>query len=161
MKYWADEILDTVERSIKNKNYRGMKICTIKTVNPLVFTYKGVDIGTKENDVVYVHPLMTSNLIEQDENLLSNIQNFNNSTAYNSPEFQAVIQGTLPDFLKEFYLFYKNWQSVYLLQAGDLVAVFELEDDSYLILQKVGKDILKEDTGGNTDKKESEGNNEL
>ena len=64
------------------------------------------------------------------------LQNFKNSTAYNSPEFQAAIEGSVPDFLKEFYLFYKNWQQTYLLSAGDLIAVYELEE-GYLILQKV------------------------
>lgn len=152
MNNWAGDILNTIEDAIKAKNYRGLKICTVKTVQPLVFTCEGIEIGTSKGDSVYVHPLFVSPLIAQDEALLGDSQMFKSTTAYNSPEFEGIMEGSIPDFLKEFYLFYKNWQSVYLLNEGDLIAVFEFGDADYLILQKLAKDELKEEI--ETDKKE-------
>lgn len=143
MKSWAGDIIQNIENSVESKNYKGLKICTVESIKPLVFSYNGVNIGVQFGDVVFVHPLMTGTLINQDEKTLSDTQNFENSTAYNSPNFQATVKGSIPDFIKEFYLFYKNWQSVYLLNIGDLIAVWELEDGGYLVLQKVSLDKLE------------------
>lgn len=142
---WAAQIVNSIESAIKNKNFKGHKICTITNTNPLIFEYEGTEIGTTKGDTVYVHPLMTFELIKQDENKLYEVQNFKNSTAYNSPQFQAAIEGSLPEFIKEFYLFYKNWQNTYLLNIGDLIAVLELKDNTYLILQKIVVDTIKDE----------------
>ena len=144
MKNWAANIINSVEDAVENKNLNGFKVCTVKAIKPLVLTYDGVDIGTTEGDTVFVHPLMVQEPINQEIEGLFNIQNFKNSTAYNSPQFQASIEGELPDFIKEFYLFYKNWQGIYLLNVGDMVAVYELGDNNYLVLQKVSQYIYDE-----------------
>lgn len=137
MEGWASDIINSIENAIENKNIYGFKICTVKSISPLIFTYEGVDIGAKEGDTVYVHPLMVGEEIDLEENRLLEIQNFLQSTAYKSPEFQASIEGSIPDFIKDFYNFYKKWQKTYLLNVGDLIAVYELGGNSYLILQKV------------------------
>ena len=67
MKNWAGDILDVFSEYESKLNFRGIKICTVKSINPFIFTYKGVEIGTKLNDTVYIHPLFTSALIEQDK----------------------------------------------------------------------------------------------
>ena len=153
MKNWAGEILDTFEEYIDRLNFRGVKICTVKSINPFVFTYNGIEIGTKLNDTVYIHPLLTSPLIELDTETIKQSQNFTNTTAYNSPNFTGIIEGSIPDFLKSFYEFFKNWQSIYILNPNDLIAVYELGNNQYLVLSKVAKDILQ--------KEETEGENEL
>lgn len=143
MKYWAGDIIQSIEDSYKKRNYKGLIICSVKSVNPFVFTYRGVDIGTSNGDIVFVHPLMVGTLIDQNENELLTIQSFIESSAYKSPQFVAKIEGSIPNFIKDFYLFYKNWQSNYLLNIGDLIAVYELEDNSYLVLQKIDKDTIR------------------
>ena len=145
MKNWAGDILDVFSEYESKLNFRGIKICTVKSINPFIFTYKGVEIGTKLNDTVYIHPLLTSALIEQDKETIKENQNFKNTTAYNSPNFTGVIEGTIPNFLIEFYEFYKNWQSTYILNPNDLIAVYELGNNQYLVLSKVAIDILKEE----------------
>ena len=156
MENWASSILNAFEEDIDKKNYRGFLICTVININPLIFSYNDVALGESLGDKVYVHPLFVSSLINQDEESLLNIQNFKNSTAYNSPEFQATVEGSIPDFLKEFYLFYKNWQQTYLLSIGDLIAVYELEE-GYLILQKV----ISYKASDYTQNNEGEENNEF
>ncbi len=145
MKNWAGEILDTLSDYADKLNFRGIKICTVISTNPLIFEYNGVEIGTKYEDTVYIHPLLTSPLIELDVETLKEPQQFTNTTAYNSPNFTGVIEGTLPDFLVNFYEFYKNWQSVYILNPNDLIAVYELGNSCYLVLSKVAIDVLKQD----------------
>lgn len=148
MKNWAGEILDTFAEYTDKLNFKGVIICTVKSVNPFIFTYKGIDIGTKLEDTIYVHPLLTASLIGFDKEIVKQAQNFKNTTAYNSPNFTGLIEGSLPEFLINFYEFYKNWQSIYILNPNDLIAVYELGNNCYLVLCKVAIDILKEETEG-------------
>ncbi len=134
---FANKILDVLDDFNNGKKTKGIKICTVKSVSPLILTYDNIEIGASYHDTIYVHPLIISPLISQNVETISAIQNFIYSTAYKSPEFSALIEGSFPDFLKEFYLFFKNWQSIYNLNEGDSVAVFELGANQYLIIQKV------------------------
>lgn len=142
---WASDILDTIENMSSLAKIRGLKICTVKSVNPFIFIAEGVELGTTFGDTVYVHPLFLADLINFDENTLSEIQNFKSTTAYESPNFTGMIEGTIPEFIKNFYLFYKEKEKIYRLKAGDLIAMYELGENSYLILQKVLLDTLRED----------------
>ncbi len=153
MRLWAGDIIDTIQSASETTKFRGIKICRVKSVNPRIFTYNDVDMGTTFGDIVYIHPLFLSEPIEYDENLLSQIQNFNQTTAYNSPNFQGVIEGSIPEFIKNFYLFYKAKESIYLIKEGDLLAIYELGENSYLVLQKVLIDEIKEDKGKERRKK--------
>ena len=143
---WAADILDGIEYAIDRKNYKGIKIFTVKSLQPLIFAYEGVDGGTIEGDLIYINPLLTHPLIDIDEKTLLELQTFNSSTAYNSPTFQATIEGSVINYIKDFYSFYQNWQSVYRLNVGDLVVAYEIKDNSFLILQKVHKDFIQEET---------------
>lgn len=145
MRYWASDILDTVVDMSSVLDIRGIKICKVKSINPFVFIYKDVEMGSTFGDTVYVHPLSLSGLINYDESELSASQNFNSTTAYNSPNFTGAIEGTIPDFIKNFYLFYKEKEKIYLLKEGDLIAIYELGGNSYLVLQKVIADKFVED----------------
>ena len=148
MKNWAGEILDTFAEYTDKLNFKGVIICTVKSVNPFIFTYKGIDIGTKLEDTIYVHPLLTASLIGFDKEIVKQEKKYKNTTAYNSPNFTGLIEGSLPEFLINFYEFYKNWQSIYILNPNDLIAVYELGNNCYLVLCKVAIDILKEETEG-------------
>lgn len=139
---WALDIINSIEDSAKYKNHKGLKICTVKSINPLILTYNTVDIGTVEGDTIFVHPLMISSLIDLDENAFLKSQNFKSSTAYNSPTFEAIIEGSIVKFINDFYKFYQNWQNIFKLNVGDMVVVYELEGNSFLILQKVIKDFI-------------------
>lgn len=147
MQNWAGEILDTFGEYSDKLNFKGVKICTVKSINPFIFVYENIEIGTKLEDKIYIHPLLTSSLIQLDKETIKEEQNFVNTTAYNSPQFTGAIEGSLPDFLTAFYEFYKNWQSVYILNPNDLIAVYELGNNCYLVLCKVAIDILKEMEG--------------
>ena len=47
----------------------------------------------------------------------------------------------------DYYEFYKNNNAIYILSEGDSVAVYELEGNSFLILQKVIKEIIEQNNG--------------
>ena len=123
----------------------------LAVISPLIFTYNGVDLGTTKGDLVYVHPLMIGKPINLKVSDLSKSQDFISSTAYKSPEFKAIIQGSLPDFIEDFYNFYKDWQAVYLLKAGDLIAVYEIAERTYVILQKVTVDVAQEENSNESE----------
>jgi len=148
MQPFLSDIIDILNETFDNNNFKGFKICTVKTTNPFVFLYEDIEIGASLGDTVYVHPLTISSLISLDEAKLSEIQNFKSSTAYNSPNFEAAVEGSIPDFIKEFYLFYKNWQQNYILNPGDLISVYELKENSFLVIGKIKLDLYVKE-GGN------------
>ena len=143
MKFWAENIIDTMENTITEKLFKGLKICKIKSIEPLILQYNNLEISTLFGDTIYIHPLFNKTNINLDKNIILNLQNFTSSTAYNSPEFQAKIEGGIVQFISDFYEFYKNNNAIYILSEGDSVAVYELEGNSFLILQKVIKEIIE------------------
>lgn len=152
LKPWAANIYDAFENMLQNNNFKGMKICSVKQINPLILQYENTDIGTSEGDVIYIHPLFNKENIGLDENVLLSLQNFTSSTAYNSPSFQAKLEGSIVDFISDFYEFYKNRNALYILAPNDYVAVWEMQDNTFLILQKVIKDTVEDDTQKGADK---------
>lgn len=147
MKFWAENIIDTMENTITEKLFKGFKICKIKSIEPLILQYNNLEISTLFGDTIYIHPLFNKTNINLDKNIILNLQNFTSSTAYNSPEFQAKIEGGIVQFISDFYEFYKNNNAIYILSEGDSVAVYELEGNSFLILQKVIKEIIEQNNG--------------
>ena len=150
--YNAEVVYDAFENMLQNNNFKGMKICSVKQINPLILQYENTDIGTSEGDVIYIHPLFNKENIGLDENVLLSLQNFTSSTAYNSPSFQAKLEGSIVDFISDFYEFYKNRNALYILAPNDYVAVWEMQDNTFLILQKVIKDTVEGDTQKGADK---------
>lgn len=138
-KFWKQ-----VQKQSKAQNPDVVALCQVKSINPFVFDYRGIEISLANGDNIYVDPLLLQANINLDLASMDSAQNLQNMSpqpwiANNSPNanFTAEISGTQKQFLTDFYNFFKNWQGTYILTVGDYVTVQKLGFNTYLVIRKV------------------------
>ena len=138
-KFWKQ-----VQKQSKAQNPDVVALCQVKSINPFVFDYRGIEISLANGDNIYVDPLLLQVNINLDLASMDSAQNLQNMSpqpwiANNSPNanFTAEISGTQKQFLTDFYNFFKTWQGTYILSVGDYVTVQKLGFNTYLVIRKV------------------------
>ncbi len=138
-KFWKQ-----VQKQSKAQNPDVVALCQVKSINPFVFDYRGIEISLANGDNIYVDPLLLQANINLDLASMDSAQNLQNMSpqpwiANNSPNanFTAEISGTQKQFLTDFYNFFKTWQGTYILTVGDYVTVQKLGFNTYLVIRKV------------------------
>lgn len=138
-KFWKQ-----VQKQSKAQNPDVVALCQVKSINPFVFDYRGIEISLANGDNIYVDPLLLQANINLDLASMDSAQNLQNMSpqpwiANNSPNanFTAEISGTQKQFLTDFYNFFKTWQGTYILSVGDYVTVQKLGFNTYLVIRKV------------------------
>ena len=138
-KFWKQ-----VQKQSKAQNPDVVALCQVKSINPFVFDYRGIEISLANGDNIYVDPLMLQANINLDLASMDSAQNLQSMSpqpwiANNSPNanFTAEISGTQKQFLTVFYNFFKTWQGTYILSVGDYVTVQKLGFNTYLVIRKV------------------------
>lgn len=132
-KFWQQ-----VQKQSKAQNPEMIALCEVKSVQPFVFDYKGIEISTANGDNIYVDPLMLQANINLDIGSMDSAQNINPPLwkADNTPTGTVEISGTQKQFLTDFYNFFKIWQGIYTLSPGDYVTVQQLGFNTYLVIRK-------------------------
>lgn len=135
-KFWQQ-----VQKQSRAQNPEMVALCEVVSVTPFVFNYKGVEISLANGDNIYVDPLILEANINLDVSSMDSAQNINPALwkADNTPTGTVEISGTQKQFLTDFYNFYKTWQGVYIIKAGDFVAVQKLGNNTYIVVRKVVK----------------------
>lgn len=128
-----------VRKIAKATNEAPVMVGQIITLIPFVISFQGVDIGASYGDTIYINPLLLDENINLDLSSMDSAQNFNNSTAYQSPNFTAEVSGTQKQFLADFYNWTKAFHDRFILHEGDYAAVQKLGNNTYLVLEKVNK----------------------
>ena len=64
-------------------------------------------------------------------------------------DYTAIISGTIPDFIKEFYNYFKQWHNRFILHVGDLVAVQKIGENKIIVLSKISMVVKTEGEGTN------------
>lgn len=138
-KFWKQ-----VQKQSKAQNPDVVALCQVKSINPFVFDYRGIEISLANGDNIYVDPLLLQANINLDLASMDSAQNLQSMSpqpwiANNSPNanFTAEISGTQKQFLTDFYNFFKTWQGTYILSVGDYVTVQKLGFNTYLVIRKV------------------------
>ena len=138
-KFWKQ-----VQKQSKAQNPDVVALCQVKSINPFVFDYRGIEISLANGDNIYVDPLLLQANINLDLASMDSAQNLQNMSpqpwiANNSPNanFTAEISGTQKQFLTDFYNLFKTWQGTYILAVGDYVTVQKLGFNTYLVIRKV------------------------
>jgi len=116
-----------------------VQIGQISTLKPLSIQYQGLELSLANGDTIYINNLLLDENINLDLASMDNAQNFDNTTAYQSPNFTAEVSGTQKQFLTDFYNWTKSVHDRFILHIGDYVAVQRLGNNTYLILEKVQK----------------------
>ena len=140
-KFWKQ-----VQKQSKAQNPDVVALCQVKSINPFVFDYRGIEVSLANGDNIYADPLLLQANISLDLASMDSAQNLQSMSpqpwiANNSPNanFTAEISGTQKQFLTDFYNFFKVWQGTYILNVGDYVTVQKLGFNTYLVIRKVIK----------------------
>jgi len=135
-KFWQQ-----VQKQSKAQSPDMVALCEVISVNPFVFSYKGVEISTSNGDNIYIDPLILQANINLDVGSMDSAQNINPALwkADNTPTAAVEISGTQKQFITDFYNYYKAWQGVYIINTGDYVAVQKLGNNTYIVIRKAVK----------------------
>lgn len=137
----AGKFWNTVKQQSKSMNQSPVQVGTVKTLNPLLIQFQGIELSYSNGDTIYINHLMLDENINLDVASMDSPQNIDPALwkADNSPTPTVSISGTQKQFLTDFYTWTKAVHDRYILHIGDYVAVQKLGNNSYLILEKVQK----------------------
>lgn len=128
----------------------------VRSLNPLTVRFREIDFSV-ENDTLYCNELLLDENINLDvDGAMAGQQNIQGMApqpwiAQGSPnaDYIATISGTIPDFIKEFYNYFKQWHNRFILHVGDLVAVQKIGENKIIVLSKISMVVKTEGEGTN------------
>lgn len=146
-KDWGDTVYSAISMQIRNEIARNgsVNVGVVKSLNPLTVTYLKVDFSTAD-DTLYCNSLLLDENIDLDvETAILTPQIISEMTPppvinlepQTSSEYTAKISGTLPDFIKAFYNYFKAWHNRFILHVGDFVAIQKVGENKILIISKL------------------------
>lgn len=135
------EFWKKVKQISKSVNTPPVQVGWIKSLEPFVVQYQGLELSKDNGDTIYINHLMLDANIELDLTSMDEAQNINPALwqADNSPTASVEISGTQKQFLTDLYSWIKSVHQRYILSVGDFVAIQRLGNNTYLILEKVNK----------------------
>ncbi len=146
-KDWGDVLFETIGAQIREQMARQgyVNVGVVKSLTPLTVTYLKVDFSTA-NDTLYCNSLLLDENINLDvDAAMAAAQNITEMTPppvinlnpQTSSDYTAKISGTIPDFIKDFYNYFKAWHNRFILHVGDLVAVQKVGENKILVVSKI------------------------
>lgn len=146
-KDWGDVLFNVIGDQIRAQMARQgyVNVGVVKSLNPLTVTYLKVDFSTAD-DTLYCNSLLLDENINLDvDAAMTAAQNIKEMTPpplislnpQTSSEYTAKISGSIPDFIKDFYNYFKAWHNRFILHVGDLVAIQKVGENKILIVSKI------------------------
>lgn len=128
----------------------------VRSLKPLTVRFREIDFSI-ENDTLYCNELLLDENINLDvDGAMAGTQTLKGVNpqpwiSLNTPnaDFTTQIEGTIPDFIKEFYNYFKQWHNRFILHVGDLVAVQKIGENKIIILSKISMVVKTEGEGTN------------
>jgi hypothetical protein len=133
------EFWKTVRKQAKSVNPNPVQVGWIKSLEPLIVQYQGLELSTVNGDTIYINNLLLDENIELDLASMDEPQNINPALwkADNTPTGTVEISGTQKQFVTDLYNWIKAVHNRFILHVGDYVAVQKLGKNTYLVLQKL------------------------
>lgn len=146
-KDWGDILYNTIGDQIRAQMARQgyVNVGVVKSLSPLTVTYLKVDFSTA-NDTLYCNSLLLDENINLDvDAAMAAAQNITEMTPpplislnpQSSSEYTAKISGTIPNFIKDFYNYFKAWHNRFILHVGDFVAIQKVGENKILVISKI------------------------
>lgn len=137
----AGEFWKNVREQAKIVNPSPVMVGQVISLEPFLINFQGVEIGALYGDNIYINNLLLDENINLDVASMDSAQTINPALwqADNSPTSSVEISGTQKQFLTDFYNWFKTFHNRFILHVNDYVAVQRLGNNTYLILEKVGK----------------------
>jgi hypothetical protein len=146
-KDWGDILYSAIGNQIRAQMARQgyVNVGVVKSLNPLTVTFLKVDFSTA-NDTLYCNGLLLDENINLDiDAAMAAAQNIKEMTPpplislnpQSSSEYTAKITGTIPNFIKDFYNYFKAWHDRFILHVGDFVAVQKVGENKIIVVSKI------------------------
>lgn len=146
-KDWGDILYNAIGDQIRAQMARQgyVNVGVVKSLSPLTVTYLKVDFSTA-NDTLYCNSLLLDENINLDvDAAMAAAQNITEMTPpplislnpQSSSEYTAKISGTIPNFIKDFYNYFKAWHNRFILHVGDYVAIQKVGENKILVVSKI------------------------
>lgn len=153
---FEDRLYVLISQIVQRHNSRDIvNIGVVTSLKPLTVKYKDVDFSTAD-DTLYCSELLLQENINLDiDGALSGTQNIKGMTppplispTSSNADYTAQITGTIPDFIKQFYTWFKTWHDKFILHKGDLVAIQKVGENKIIVLNKVSFTVYKGEENG-------------
>lgn len=143
---WTSAMANMMKVIAQNNMPPVVNTAVVTNLKPFSIVYNGVTFSA-DKDPIFVNSLMLDENVNLDVNgAMSGTQNLKGVNpqpwiALNTPQgdFTTKIDGTIPDFIKSFYNYFKSWHNRYILHVGDVVAVQKVGKNKFIVLQKIQK----------------------
>lgn len=143
---WTSAMVNTMRMIAQNNMPPVVNTAVVTNLKPFSIVYKGVTFSA-DKDPIFVNSLMLDENISLDvDGAMSGTQNLKGVNpqpwiSLNTPnaDFTTQIEGTIPEFIKSFYNYFKAWHNRYILHVGDVVAVQKVGKNKFIVLQKIQK----------------------
>ena len=137
-KFWKQ-----VQKQGASNNPEPVQLGEVLQKSPLQISYNGIVIGKEFGDNIYLNNLLLEYNIALDIGSMDSPQNIDPALwkGDNQPTSTVSISGTQKQFITDFYNYFKTWHNRYIIGIGDFVAVQKLGNNTYIVLQKVQKEV--------------------
>lgn len=144
---WGDVLFSAIGQQIRDEMIRqgSVNVGVVKSLEPLTVTFLKVDFSTAD-DTLYCNSLLLDENINLDvDSAMNGTQQIKqmtpppviNLSPQTSSDYTAQISGTIPDFIKDFYNYFKAWHNRFILHVGDFVAIQKVGENKILIISKI------------------------
>lgn len=144
---WKTAMINIVRMAARENMPPVVNTAVVTNLKPFTIVYQGVSFSA-DKDPIFVNSLMLDENINLDvDGAMAGTQTFDKISPppiitlqpQTSSTYTGTISGTIPDFIKEFYNYFKAWHNRYILHVGDVVAVQKVGKNKFIVLQKIQK----------------------
>lgn len=148
---WGTALAKIVKNEVKRSQMPPVRMAVVTKLKPFTLVYNEVEFSA-DRDYIYMNNLLLDENINLDvDGAMAGVQNLSEVTPplHNTPTstvaaFSAIIAGTIPDFIKSFYNWFKSWHNRYILHVGDMLAIQKIGENKIIVLCKLQRILNNE-----------------
>lgn len=141
---WGTALAQIIKKEVRNSQMPPVRMAVITSLKPLKLIYNEVEFSS-DRDFIYINNLLLDENVNLDvDGAMSGTQTLKGVNpqpwiSLNTPnaDFTTQIEGTIPDFIKSFYNYFKAWHNRYILHVGDMVAIQKVGENKIIVLCKL------------------------
>lgn len=148
---WGTVLAKIIKNEVRRSQMPPVRMAIVTKLKPFTLIYNEVEFSA-DRDYIYMNNLLLDENINLDvDGAMSGVQTLKGVNpqpwiSLNTPnaDFTTQIEGTIPDFIKSFYNYFKAWHNRYILHVGDMVAIQKIGENKIIVLCKLQRILNNE-----------------
>ena len=148
---WGTVLAKIIKNEVRRSQMPPVRMAIVTKLKPFTLIYNEVEFSA-DRDYIYMNNLLLDENINLDvDDAMAGIQTLKGVNpqpwiSLNTPnaDFTTQIEGTIPDFIKSFYNYFKAWHNRYILHVGDMVAIQKIGENKIIVLCKLQRILNNE-----------------